>query len=68
MNLTIADLLKATFGLPMVVVSSFYQKWVFGQIGEIINLIKIRFVLNKNSIDYFYLKNFIKKKAVTIMD
>jgi hypothetical protein len=34
MNLTLADLLKAIFGLPMVVVSSLKKKWIFGQIGE----------------------------------
>jgi len=33
-NLAIADLLKATFNLPMTIGSSFEQKWIFGKIGN----------------------------------
>ncbi len=32
-NLAVVDALKAIFGLPLVVISSFYGKWVFGKIG-----------------------------------
>ena len=34
-NLAIADLLKATFNLPMTIGSSFEQKWIFGKIGNL---------------------------------
>jgi hypothetical protein len=34
-NLAITDIFKSIFCLPMVFVSSFYGKWVFGQIGRL---------------------------------
>ena len=32
-NLAIADCGKSVIGLPLLIVSSLYRKWVFGQIG-----------------------------------
>jgi hypothetical protein len=33
-NLAIADLGKAVAGLPFSIVSSIYERWVFGRIGN----------------------------------
>lgn len=34
-NLALVDILKATFNLPMTIVSSYNQSWMFGHTGNI---------------------------------
>jgi r-opsin len=34
LNLALSDLLKVAISLPMPVISSFYGKWIFGQLGS----------------------------------
>jgi hypothetical protein len=55
-NLALADLLKATFNLPMVIVSSIYKEWKFGKIG---NYFKIFFLFFR--IYFLYDKPFNSK-------
>ena len=33
-NLVLVDIFKATFNLPMTIVSSYHESWIFDQIGK----------------------------------
>lgn len=38
-NLTLVDILKSTFNLPMSILSSFNEAWMFGNAGKYFNIL-----------------------------